>query len=156
MSFRTVAELPTWRSFLDLSVYNMESGFMLFPPQTVFTLKGFWQIVVSESACAPASVPPPGDQLLCTGCGLGETHLHPSQLKPSLFLFTTAKHNGFDTRLPQDVSGPLEAQGSVPGVTRCIPDTSKMLSRASEPPDTSPQMQPRCLPDASKCLPDAS
>jgi hypothetical protein len=57
------------------------------------------------SACSKALCRLRGDQLLFAGCGLGDTHVHPFQLKPLPFSFTTLKQNGFGTLSLQDASG---------------------------------------------------
>jgi hypothetical protein len=56
-------------------------------------------------------------QLLCAGCGLGDTHLHPSQLKHLFFI--CIRKNGFDTFCSRTLVEPWRPRTA----SRILPDS---------------------------------
>ena len=66
-----------------------------FPKQ--WYTEGFWRLGKDIHECTGSSVAPVARQLLCAGCGLGDSRYAPVQTKWSLAPLSTEKHNGFST-----------------------------------------------------------
>ena len=85
------------------------------------------------------------DQLLCAGCGLGDTCYRLVYAKWSLASLWLKKHNRFSTLCLQDARW-----AQIP------PDASKRPPHVSQRPSRCLQEASRCLPEAIQMSPDAS